>query len=148
MSRSNGNGHKPDALARVKKLTSSAVKPFEPTSRDWDILSAWLTLREERKRASWRNLAHLAGCSHTLIGDRFKDGGFAAWWKAAMFELAHSRYWPEAKVATAIRAADDLEAFKTLIPIMEPQAAQPGVNPAPQQNAFVVNVHGLVGSHE
>lgn len=148
MSGDNGHGH----LVRVDPggnnsgaLTAFAppvVVAYEPRPRDWALFDAWCRLHAEGKPATQVNLAHLVGISRQAVSYRFRQPGFGLWWQQQMRQLSE-RYWREAVVAQAKRAASDLEAFKVLLPLFEPTAAPaPAGGGGGTNNGFVVHVHG------
>ncbi|MCX6539151.1 MAG: hypothetical protein NT151_09505 [Acidobacteria bacterium] len=116
--------------------------PYHPTPKDWAILDAWLTLRAERKPPTTRNIGHLAGLSHVQVGWRFRRPEWRAWWLEQVHHVIGVK-WAEAMAAHIIRAADDLETFRVLLPVMESTGAASAQSPGAHatNNGIVVNIH-------
>lgn len=139
-----------DVLVPAKPVQTAAlcelVTPqFVPTARDWAMFDAWCRLRSEKKPTTQANIAHLMGITQQAVSLRWRRDGFGAWWNEEMRRL-QVRAWEMAKAAQAMKAADDLEVFKALIPIFEPQAvAALGVGGAKAgalaANSFEVHIH-------
>lgn len=144
---SNGNGSQPAALVPTNgngaAVTSGDARPFQPGPRDWAILEAWIDLYAEKKPTSLANIGHLCGITKQSVHKRTRKPGFQAWWGQEL-RTRQRLAWNETMLKRIIRAADDSESFRLLLPIMEPQAVPAPSLPgqlAPQQQAFVVNIH-------